>query len=119
MFSLKLMSKGEKRCGLDATVGGLSRTMQSFRVAITAKGGYCWHVYKLSVLAINGKIRVCNDDKQESNNDSISNDETMRNCCLQDQEDDHREESWSFHIDRGYHEGIKEHAKDSLESMSL
>jgi hypothetical protein len=44
MFSLTLMSKGEKRCGLDATVGGLSRTVQPFRVAINAKGGDCWHV---------------------------------------------------------------------------
>jgi hypothetical protein len=43
-FSLTLMSKGEKRCGLDATVGGLSRIVQPFRVAINAKGGDCWHV---------------------------------------------------------------------------
>jgi hypothetical protein len=49
------MSKGEKRCGLDATVGGLSRTVQSFRVAINAKGGDCWHVYRQSVLVIDGK----------------------------------------------------------------
>jgi hypothetical protein len=38
------MSKGEKRCGLDDTVGGLSRIVQPFRVAINAKGEYCWHV---------------------------------------------------------------------------
>jgi hypothetical protein len=38
MFSLTLMSKGEKRCGLDATVGGISRIVQPFRVAINAKG---------------------------------------------------------------------------------
>jgi hypothetical protein len=44
MFSLTLMSKGEKRCGLDATVGGLSRIVQPFRVSINSKGGYCWHV---------------------------------------------------------------------------
>jgi hypothetical protein len=44
MFSLTLMSKGEKRCGLDPTVGGLRRIVQPFRVAINAKGGYCWHV---------------------------------------------------------------------------
>jgi hypothetical protein len=44
MFSLTLMSKGEKRCGLDATVGGLSRIVQPFRVSINAKGGDCWHV---------------------------------------------------------------------------
>jgi hypothetical protein len=55
MFSLTLMSKGEKRCGLDATVGGLSRTVQSFRVSINAKGGDCWHVYRQSVLVIDGK----------------------------------------------------------------
>jgi hypothetical protein len=55
MFSLTLMSKGEKRCGLDATVGGLRRIVQPFRVAINAKGGYCWHVYRKSVLVIDGK----------------------------------------------------------------
>jgi hypothetical protein len=60
MFSLTLMSKGEKRCGLDATVGGLRRTVQSFRVSINAKGGYCWHVYRQSVLVIDGKNN--NDD---------------------------------------------------------
>ena len=85
MFSLTLMSKGEKRCGLDATVGGLSRTVKSFKVSINAKGGYCWHVYRHSVLVIDGKNssndgmftgknsnndgmitgRVCNDGKQE------------------------------------------------------
>jgi len=52
---LTLISKGEKRCGLDATFGGLSRTMWSFRVAINAKGGHCWHVYRQSVLVIDGK----------------------------------------------------------------
>jgi hypothetical protein len=73
MFSLTLMSKGEKRCGLDATVGGLSRTMQSFRVSINAKGGDCWHVYRQSVLVIDGKNN--NDDgmfrkgNEERNND--------------------------------------------------
>jgi hypothetical protein len=65
MFSLTLMSKGEKRCVLDATVGDLSRTVQSFRVSINAKGGYCWHVYSQSVLVIDGKIKVCIDGKQE------------------------------------------------------
>jgi hypothetical protein len=44
MFSLTLMSKGEKRSGLDATVGGPSRLAQPLRVAINAKGGDCWHV---------------------------------------------------------------------------
>jgi hypothetical protein len=55
MFSLTLMSKGGKRCGLDAIVGGLSRTVEPFRVAINAKGGDCWHVYRQSVLVIDGK----------------------------------------------------------------
>jgi hypothetical protein len=54
------MSKGEKRCVLDATVGGLSRTVQSFRVSINAKEGDCWHVYRKSVLVIDGKNN--NDD---------------------------------------------------------
>jgi hypothetical protein len=67
----------------------------------------------------NDGILASNDDKQERNNDSIGNDETMRNCCLQAQEDEHRAQSWSFQIARGYHEGRKEHAQDSLESVSL
>jgi hypothetical protein len=53
MFSLTLMSKGEKRCG--CLVGGLRRIVQSFRVSINAKGGDCWHVYRKSVLVIDGK----------------------------------------------------------------
>jgi hypothetical protein len=44
MFSLKLMSKGEKRCCVDATVGGLRRIVHPFRVAINAKGGDCCYV---------------------------------------------------------------------------
>jgi hypothetical protein len=44
MFSLTLMSKGEKRCALDARVGGLIRTVYPFRVSINAKGGDCWNV---------------------------------------------------------------------------
>jgi hypothetical protein len=55
MISLTLMSKGEKMSGLDATVADLSRTVQSIRVSINAKGGDCWHVYRQSVLVINGK----------------------------------------------------------------
>jgi hypothetical protein len=55
MFSLTLMSKGEKRSGLDATVGDLRRIVQPFRVSINAKGGDCWHVYRKSVLVIDGK----------------------------------------------------------------
>jgi hypothetical protein len=42
MFSLTLMSKGEKMSGLDATVGGPRILAQSLRVSINAKGGYCW-----------------------------------------------------------------------------
>jgi hypothetical protein len=49
------MSKGEIRCGLDATVGGLSRIVQPFRVAINAKAGDSWHVCRKSVLVIDGK----------------------------------------------------------------
>jgi hypothetical protein len=29
-----------------AIVGGLSRIVQSFKVSINSKGGYCWHVYR-------------------------------------------------------------------------
>jgi hypothetical protein len=49
------MSKGEKRSGLNATVGGLRRIVQLFRVAINAKGGDFWHVYRQSVLVNDGK----------------------------------------------------------------
>jgi hypothetical protein len=49
MFSLTLMSKGEKRSGLDAIVGGPSRIVQPFRVSINAKGGDCWHDLQESV----------------------------------------------------------------------
>jgi hypothetical protein len=45
---------------VDATVGGLSRIVQPFRVSINAKGGDCWHVYSQSVLVIDGKNK--NDD---------------------------------------------------------
>jgi hypothetical protein len=46
MFSLTLISKGEKKSGPDATVGGPNRLAQPLRVAINAKGGDCWHVYR-------------------------------------------------------------------------
>jgi hypothetical protein len=47
---------GEKEwSGPDATVGGPNRLAQLFRVSINAKGGDCWHVYRLSVLVIDGK----------------------------------------------------------------
>jgi hypothetical protein len=42
---MTFMSKGEKRCGLDAIVGVLSRIVQPFRVSINAKGGGYWHVF--------------------------------------------------------------------------
>ena len=48
---------------MDATVGGLSRIVHPFKVAINAKGGYCWHVYRKSVFVIDGKIRVWIDGK--------------------------------------------------------
>jgi hypothetical protein len=54
------MSKGDKMCLLDATIGDLSRTVHSFRVAINAKGGDCWHVYMQSMFVIDGKNN--NDD---------------------------------------------------------
>jgi hypothetical protein len=47
----------------NATVGGPNRLAHSFRVAINAKGGYSWHVYKKSVLVIDGK---------NNNNDGMS-----------------------------------------------
>jgi hypothetical protein len=53
-------------CGLDATVGYLSRIVQPFRVAINAKGGDCWHVYRKSVLVIDGKkINEPNLEREE------------------------------------------------------
>jgi hypothetical protein len=55
MFSLTLMSKGEKRSGLDATIGGPRKIVHPFRVSINAKGGDCLHVYRKSVLVIDGK----------------------------------------------------------------
>jgi hypothetical protein len=36
-------------------MGGLRRIVQPFRVAINAKGGDFWHVYRKSVLVIDGK----------------------------------------------------------------
>jgi hypothetical protein len=38
----------------DVTVGGLNRLSQPFKVAISAKGGDFWHVYRLSMLVIDG-----------------------------------------------------------------
>jgi hypothetical protein len=53
------MSKGEKKVW-STTVGGLGRIVQPFRVSINAKGGDCWHIYRKSVLVIDGKNN--NDD---------------------------------------------------------
>jgi hypothetical protein len=50
---------------VDATVGGLRRIVQPFKVAINAKGGDCWHVYRQSVLVIDGKNN--NDDGRFTN----------------------------------------------------
>jgi hypothetical protein len=36
----------------DATVGGPNRLAQSFKVAINAKGGDCWHVYRQVCLSL-------------------------------------------------------------------
>ena len=52
MFSLTLMSKGEKMSGPNAIVGGPNRLVQPFRVAINAKGGDCWHVYRQVCLSL-------------------------------------------------------------------
>jgi hypothetical protein len=50
---------------VDAIVGGLSRIMQPFKVTINAKGGDYWHVYRQSVLVIDGKNN--NDDGRFTN----------------------------------------------------
>jgi hypothetical protein len=58
------VKRGEKeRSEPDATVGGPNILAQPFKVAINAKGGDCWHVYKKSMLVI--------DDKNK-NNDGMS-----------------------------------------------
>jgi hypothetical protein len=44
---------GEKEwSGSDAIVGGPNRLAQSFKVAINAKGGDCWHVYRQVCLSL-------------------------------------------------------------------
>jgi hypothetical protein len=62
-FDIDVKGGENEWSGPNATVGGQNRLVQSFRVAINAKGGYCWHVYRESVLFIDGKIRVCSDGK--------------------------------------------------------
>jgi hypothetical protein len=57
MFSLTLMSKGEKRSGLDATVGDLSN-LSGF--PSMPKGEIVGIFYRKSVLVIDGKNN--NDD---------------------------------------------------------
>jgi hypothetical protein len=42
--------------------------VKPFRVSINAKGGNCWHVYKKSVLVIDGKNNN-NDEKQADKKD--------------------------------------------------
>jgi hypothetical protein len=65
MFSLKFMSKGKKMCGLDATVGGLRRIVQPFRVSINAKGGDCWHVFTGRVcLSLMERTRTMMENKK-------------------------------------------------------
>jgi hypothetical protein len=63
MFSLTLMSKGEKTCGLDATVAGLTRIVNPFRVAINDKGEIVGIFDRKRVLVIDGKNN--NDDGKQ------------------------------------------------------
>jgi len=62
-------------CGLDATVGFLSGTMQSFMVSINAKGRDCWHVYRKSVLSLLERTAVKQSvlfiDGKKNNNDGM------------------------------------------------
>jgi hypothetical protein len=56
---------GEKEwSGLDATVGGPNRLAQSFRVAINAKGGDCWHVYRQVCLSLMARSEYAAMEKQ-------------------------------------------------------
>jgi hypothetical protein len=66
MFSLTLMSKGEKKewSGPDATVGGPNRLVQSFKVAINAKGGDFWHVYRQVCLSLMERSEYAAMEKQ-------------------------------------------------------
>jgi hypothetical protein len=65
---------GEKEwSGPDATIGGQNRLAQPFRVAINTKGGDFCHVYKKSVLVINGK---------NNNNDGMSTGKNNRNNSI-------------------------------------
>jgi hypothetical protein len=54
----------KKECsGSDATVGGPNKLVQSLRVAINAKGGDFWHVYRQVCLSLMARSRVCSDGK--------------------------------------------------------
>ena len=66
MFSLTLMSKGEKKewSGLVAIVGGPNILAQSFRVAINAKGGDCWHVFRQVCLSLMERLEYAAMEKQ-------------------------------------------------------
>jgi hypothetical protein len=66
MFSLTLMSKGEKNewSRPDATVGGPNRLTQSFKVSINAKGGYCWHVYMQVCFSLMARSEYAAMEKQ-------------------------------------------------------
>jgi hypothetical protein len=56
---------GEKEwSGPDATVGGPNRLAQSFRVAINAKGGDCWHVYRQVCLSLMASSEYAAMEKQ-------------------------------------------------------
>ena len=56
---------GEKEwSGPDATVGGPNILAQSFRVAINAKGGYCWHVYRKVCLSLMARSEYVVMEKQ-------------------------------------------------------
>jgi hypothetical protein len=56
---------------VDATIGGLSIIVQSFSVAINAKGGDCWHVYRNSGLVIDGKNNSEDGTGKKSSEDGI------------------------------------------------
>jgi hypothetical protein len=69
---------------MDATVRGLSRIMEPFRVAINAKGGDYWHAYMHSVIFINGKNNIddgmlTGNNKNEPNLERLE-DEKGRMC---------------------------------------
>jgi hypothetical protein len=62
--------KGEEKewSRLDAIVGGPNRLAQSFRVAINAKGGDCWHVFKQVCLSLMARLEYETMAKQRQHN---------------------------------------------------